>query len=243
MHIPDPSEVHILVFFDAKKAFDTVWHIGLLHKAIKDGLPGRIIRFLLTWLSNRALRLHVGQTLSKPVSLNSGVPQGSVLAPLTWNYYTGDVPTTKSSHSSTTVYEDDASTATSHCIMEQAVQIAQEEIWQLNNWTLRSRIKFDPKKMNVPAIHRNPTTRNLLKENTIYTWTEPNSYCYNGQNMQNYLGLHSQKMEPSISTWQKLPGKASPEFDNCIHLLALSKEIHCTECTSSVHQLSFMGQK
>ena len=161
-------ESTVMVFFDAKKAFDSVWHVGLLHKAMKDGLPGRIIRFLRTWLNNRTLRVRVGQTLSKPVALESGVPQGSVLAPLAWNYYTGDVPTTKSSHSSTAVYADDAATAASHRASEQAVQIAQEEIWQLNDWTLRSRIKFEPKKTHALAIHRNPSIRKQLKENTLY---------------------------------------------------------------------------
>ena len=121
-------ESTVMVFFDAKKAFDSVWHTGLLHKSMSDGLPGRIIRFLRTWLSNRQLKVRVGQTYSKTVPLDSGVPQGSVLAPLVWNYYTGDIPTTTSSHSSTAVYADDTSTATSHRIMDRALQIAQEEI-------------------------------------------------------------------------------------------------------------------
>ena len=139
-------EYTVMVFFDAKKAFDSVWHTGLLHKSMSDGLPGRIIRFLRTWLSNRQLKVRVGQTYSKSVPLDSGVPKGSVLAPLVWNYYTGDIPTTISSHSSTAVYADDTSTATSHRIIDRALQIAQEEIWQLNDWTLKSWIKFEPKK-------------------------------------------------------------------------------------------------
>ena len=46
-------ESTVLVFFDSKKAFNSIWHSGLLHKAMMDGLPGRIIRFLKAWLSNR----------------------------------------------------------------------------------------------------------------------------------------------------------------------------------------------
>ena len=161
-------ESTVMVFFDAKKAFDSVWHTGLLHKSMSDGLPGRIIRFLRTWLSNRQLKVRVGQTYSKTVPLDSGVPQGSVLAPLVWNYYTGDIPTTTSSHSSTAVYADDTSTATSHRIMDRALQIAQEEIWQLNDWTLKCRIKFEPKKTHILAIHRNPAIRRNMKDNIIY---------------------------------------------------------------------------
>ena len=75
---PEPT---IMVFFDAKKAFDSVWHTGLLHKAMRDGLPGIIIRFLRTWLQDRTMRIRIGTTLSRQIKMESGVPQGSVLAP------------------------------------------------------------------------------------------------------------------------------------------------------------------
>ena len=43
----------VSVFFDAKKAFDTVWHEGLVCKLAKDGVPAQIIRFLGNWLMER----------------------------------------------------------------------------------------------------------------------------------------------------------------------------------------------
>ena len=52
--------------------------------------------------------------LSKTVRLKSGVPQGSVLAPTIWNYYTGDIPTTISLHSDTAVDADDTAVAVTH---------------------------------------------------------------------------------------------------------------------------------
>ena len=39
----DPT---IMIFFDAKKAFDSVFDTGVLHKAMSDGLPAIYIRFL-----------------------------------------------------------------------------------------------------------------------------------------------------------------------------------------------------
>ena len=96
----DPT---IMIFFDTKKTFDSVWDIGVLHKAMSNGLPAIFIRFLRSWLTNRTLQVRIGQTLSKTVSLKSGVPQGSVLAATIWNYYTGNIPTTISPHSDTAV--------------------------------------------------------------------------------------------------------------------------------------------
>ena len=63
---PEPT---IMVFFDAKKAFDSVWHTGLLHKAMRDGLPGIIIRFLRTWLQDRTMRIRIGTTLSRQIKI------------------------------------------------------------------------------------------------------------------------------------------------------------------------------
>jgi len=45
------------IFFDAKKAFDSVWHEGLIHKMYKDGLPEQIIKFITSWLDNRYLQV------------------------------------------------------------------------------------------------------------------------------------------------------------------------------------------
>ena len=157
-----------MVFFDAKKAFDSVWHVGLLHKAMRDGLPGIIIRFFRSWLQDRTMRIRIGTTLSNQIKMESGVPQGSVLAPEAWNYNTGDIPTTKSAHSDTAVYADDTSSATSHMNIETLIELAQEEIWQLSDWTKEKRIKFEPSKTHVLAISRKPDTRREIQKNTLY---------------------------------------------------------------------------
>ena len=126
-----------------------------------DVLPVWIIRFLRSWLSNRQLRdvwAGLQQISSSWLCCATRIGTG---------YHTGDIPTTISAHSSTAVYADDASTATLHWLMDKAHQLAQEEIWQLNDRFL-SRIIFEPKKTHILAIHRNPAKRREMKEHTIY---------------------------------------------------------------------------
>ena len=158
----------VMTCFDAKKAFDSVYHVGLFHKCMRDGLPGIFTRFFRTWLHKRLLKIRVGETLSRSIRLESGVPQGSVLAPEAWNYNTGDIPSTISAHTDTSVYVNDASTATSHRDIDTLMEIAQEKIWQWEDWTREERIKFEPSKTNVLAIHGNPKTRRKIKEHLIY---------------------------------------------------------------------------
>ena len=71
---------------------DPGWSATQSH--MKDGLPAIFIRFLRSWLYKRTMKIRLGTTLSRTFLLDSGVPQGSVLAPNIWNYNTGDIPTT-----------------------------------------------------------------------------------------------------------------------------------------------------
>ena len=114
------------------------------------------------------MRIRIGTTLSRQIKMESGVPQGSVLAPEAWNYNTGDIPTTLTSHSDTAVYADDTSSATSHTDTGKLIELAQEEIWQLSDWTKQKRIKFEPTKTHVLAISRKPETRRKIQKHTLY---------------------------------------------------------------------------
>ncbi|WP_419894692.1 reverse transcriptase domain-containing protein, partial [Proteus faecis] len=68
------------LFFDVAKAFDRVWHAGLIFKLANMGLPDSLVRILKNFLSNRTFRYRLEGCLSSPHPIRAGVPQGSVLA-------------------------------------------------------------------------------------------------------------------------------------------------------------------
>lgn len=84
-----------MLFFDIAKAFDKVWHNGLIYKLYQLGVPDRLVTILRDYLSNRSFRYRVDGTLSSSHPLSAGVPQGSVLSPLLFTLYTSDIPTSK----------------------------------------------------------------------------------------------------------------------------------------------------
>ena len=75
------KDIHI-VFCDISKAFDRVWHKGLVHKLKKMGIHGRLLDWFMDYLSDHYQVVVVwGQTSEKGL-IKAGVPQGSVLGPL-----------------------------------------------------------------------------------------------------------------------------------------------------------------
>jgi hypothetical protein len=167
-------------FLEISQTFDKIWHKGLLYK-IGRSLPLNYFLILNSYLSNRhfIVRVDIEHTDLTPV--NAGVPQGSVLSPLLYQYhlYTADLPTSPDSITATFA-NDTAVIATDYdpATASQKLQASLLEIqsW-LNIWRMKANetksvhVTFTTRRKTCPPVHINDAQ--IPQENHV-----------------KYLGLH-----------------------------------------------------
>ena len=100
------KEVHA-IFCDISKAFDRVWHKGLLFKLKSAGVSGSLLTWFSDYLNDRKQRVVLPCASSSWTSVEAGVPQGSILEPLLFLLYINDI--VEDINSSIRLFADDTS--------------------------------------------------------------------------------------------------------------------------------------
>ena len=89
---PRPGSRVILSAVDFSEAFDSVWHPALFHKLISAGLPPCFARWTQSFLFDRRASVVFQNHKSRSFRVRRGVPQGSILGPVLFSLFIGDLP-------------------------------------------------------------------------------------------------------------------------------------------------------
>ncbi|XP_052738072.1 cell adhesion molecule Dscam2-like [Bicyclus anynana] len=108
-----------------EKAFDRVWHEGLIHKLRHTSNSPKIVRIIKSFLSNRRFKVKVQEELSQEHPATAGVPQGSCLSPALYSLFTDDIPTLPGV--TLALYADDAAYVATSLDTEYAIKKLQRK--------------------------------------------------------------------------------------------------------------------
>ncbi|KAJ4431568.1 hypothetical protein ANN_20167 [Periplaneta americana] len=128
-----------------EKAFDKVWHEGLLFK-LKPIVSDTLFRILQSYLCNRIFSVKYENVVSQVRSIQTGVPQGSVLGPYLYLIYVSDFP--RDANLTTAQFADDVAV-----LCKDSCEMAANKLQQFlhlvdiccNKW----KVKMNPRKSNV----------------------------------------------------------------------------------------------
>lgn len=94
-----------VVLLDIAKAFDSIWHDGLIYKLIKMKIPTFLIRMLNAFIRNRYFEVHINNSISNKIHIPAGLAQGTSISPILYSLYVADIPTNQNTQLA--LYADD----------------------------------------------------------------------------------------------------------------------------------------
>ena len=180
-------KVTIAAFLDIEKAFDTMWIEGLIYKLIKMRFPHYLIKIVSSYLKDRNFRVKLGNQLSDSISVNDGVPQGSVLGPLLFIIFMIDLPT----HLNTTltVFADDTSTFSTRSSQSRAKSNVQSHLDKLHRFYQKWKIRVNVGKSEALLMQR--SNRASTINNNLHA-LEMNGSIIPYKKSVRFLGYHVQ---------------------------------------------------
>jgi hypothetical protein len=177
--IDNEKEVRV-VFLDIKKAFDRVWHKGLICKLHQAGISGNLLSWLESYLKNRQQRVVINGQSSQWGDIPAGVPQGSVLGPLLFLLYINDI-VHEIQNCNIRLFADDTCLFIEVNNRDEAANYINEDLERIQRWSKKWLVSFSPEKTKSLIVsHKNDRHLNppITFNNTVVS--EVNSHTYLG---------------------------------------------------------------
>jgi len=133
-----------IVFCDVSKAFDKVWHNGLLYKLQKAGIRGNLLTWFQNYLTHRTQRVVIKGQHSSWGEIEAGVPQGSVLGPLLFLVYINDL--TDEIDCNIKLFADDTTLYITVDDQPTGVEIMNSNLKKIKEWANTWLVNFNPSK-------------------------------------------------------------------------------------------------
>ena len=129
-------------FLDISKAFDKVWHEGLLYKLESLGISGNLLNLFHSFLNDRHQRVVLNGQHFDWAPILAGVPQGSILGPLLFLSYINDFPDNVESLAK--LFADDTSLFATVHDPNHSAKIINDDLNKISEWAYKWKMLFNP---------------------------------------------------------------------------------------------------
>ena len=208
--IDDGKEVRV-VFCDISKAFDRVWHRGLLFKLRRMGISGSLLSWFSSYLDQRKQRVAIEGCLSDILFVKAGVPQGSILGPLLFLMYINDIVEDIGSYIK--LFADDTSL---YMIVEDpnsTADLMDADLRKIHSWAKQWLVKFNANKTEELIISRKtkpPIHPQLSMDNTPVNRVTQHKHL--GLIFNNQCTWHEHICEITAKAWKRIHILRSLQF-------------------------------
>lgn len=141
----DKSSPIAITFLDLAKAFDTVDHKILLDKLYNYGIRGKAHKLIKSYLDNRKQRVKVNNTNSDFNTIETGVPQGTILGPLLFIIYINDM-LKKIPEPSILSYADDTVVIVKGKTWTEVEEKMNNYLHKISNWLALNKLSLNTEK-------------------------------------------------------------------------------------------------
>ena len=120
------GKVATALFIGLQKAFNLIWIDGLMYKLREARINGCILNIIPYYLRNRRVYIKIGKNQSESFKPKVGLPQGSILSPVLYIFYTADI--FQESKGKNEKYANDASHVSEGDSMDEALSHLQKRL-------------------------------------------------------------------------------------------------------------------
>lgn len=153
----DNNMFTVVVFLDLKRAFETINREKLIKKLENYGLSGIVLKWFYNYLRHREQRVKCGETISGNLTVEHGVPQGSILGPLLFMLYINNICESLK-HCKIHLFADDAVLYFSGNNLEDINKCINDDLKNVANWLQDNALKLNLDKTNAMLISEKPRT-------------------------------------------------------------------------------------
>ena len=175
-----------IMMIDLSAAFDMVDHMLLLENLKLFGLEEEVIKWFESYLLNRKQSVFIDGCLSPPLSIEYGVPQGSILGPLLYVMFTNDIPELVHKHSiavndqkpyctgcgSTVCYVDDCSFSYGSKSPQQLSDELNLQYKKISEYMIANKLVINDEKTQLVVV-ASRQTRNLVSQVRLQAGDHP----------------------------------------------------------------------